>query len=153
MSSGVMPLSTPALMCVLTIVVTDGTAALCASMPRASAARPWTSGSGSLNAPINAGAGRGVADQAHRERRHLLHLGIGLRLQDRRERGNGLGQLHAAQRQRGAPPDARLGVRQQHGQVAAAGPHLALVLELKNPAHLLREHHRRRIDLDRRRRA
>ncbi len=107
----------------------------------------------SLNAAVNAVAAAASPIETHRERRHLFHFGIGLRLQHRGQRGNGLGQLDAAKRERGAAPNARLGVRQQRDQVAAAGPHLPLVLELQNPAHLVFEHHRGRVGLDRRRRA
>ena len=49
--------------------------------PSASAARPATSGTGSASAARSGSTADCVADQSERERRHLPHFGIGVRLQ------------------------------------------------------------------------
>ena len=63
----------------------------------------------SASAAMSAGAADGVADEPQRERRHLAHLGIGVR-ERRGQRLDPVGQSHAADRHRGAPAHARLRV-------------------------------------------
>ncbi len=62
------------------------------------------------------GHGRFVRDQPERERRHLTHVRIGVvqRAAERRDAGR---QTDAADAERGAPADARVGIGQQLDQI------------------------------------
>ena len=128
-----------------TIAAIAGAAALCPIRPSASAARPCISGSASLSAVVSAGAAAASPIRPIANAAICRTSGSASDLQHRRSARARLGQLDAADRERRAAPDARLGVRQQRDQVAAAGPRsCALVFELQDPAHLLLEHRRRR---------
>ena len=145
MSSGLRPFSALALTCAATIAAIGCAAGLCAIKPRASAARPWISGSASVSAAVSAGAAAAspIRPMANAAIWRTSASGIGLH--QRRQRGNRLGQFDAADRERRAPANARFGVAEQRDQIAAAASQHALILELQDPPHLLFEHrHRRR---------
>ena len=140
--------------------------------PSASAARPCTSGDGSCSAARRGSTADAVADEAQREGRHLPHFGVAVAGQHRGQRRHAVGQPHAADGQRRAAAHAALRVLQQPDEVrrrrrrgrrlpAAAAlrgrcrgrgdggrrrgrAEDALVLELKDPRHLLLEGQRRR---------
>ena len=85
--------------------------------PRASAARPCTSGDGSFNAATRAAVPRLLTDEAERERRHLPHFGIRVGRHHARERNDALHEPDPPDRQRRAPAHGGIALRERGEEV------------------------------------